>query len=50
VRGVEAGVQHFYTDGFVTAINVLGEGYNELADSITWRYACSSGAGSDPAT
>ena len=25
-----------HTDGFVTAINVLGEGYNEEADDITW--------------
>ncbi len=25
-----------HTDGFVTAINVLGEGYNEEADPITW--------------
>ena len=24
------------TDGFVTAVNVLGAGYNEQADSITW--------------
>ncbi len=24
------------TDGFVTAINVLGAGFNETADSITW--------------
>ncbi len=27
------------TDAFVTAINVLGTGYNELADSITWLTA-----------
>ena len=27
------------TDGFVTAINVLGEGYNEQADAITWLTA-----------
>lgn len=25
-----------HTDGFVTATNVLGEGYNEEADPITW--------------
>ena len=25
-----------HTDGFVTAINVLGAGYNEEADPITW--------------
>lgn len=28
-----------HTDGFVTAINVLGTGYNEQADSITWLTA-----------
>ncbi|MFT3761439.1 MAG: TonB-dependent receptor [Pseudoxanthomonas sp.] len=28
-----------HTDGFVTAINVLGEGYNEYADPITWLTA-----------
>ena len=28
-----------HTDGFVTAINVLGAGYNEQADSITWLTA-----------
>lgn len=28
-----------HTDGFVTAINVLGAGYNEEADSITWLTA-----------
>lgn len=28
-----------HTDGFVTAINVLGEGYNEMADPITWLTA-----------
>jgi TonB-dependent receptor len=27
------------TDGFVTAINVLGTGYNEQADAITWLTA-----------
>lgn len=31
---VSASADH--TDGFVTAINVLGEGYNEEADPITW--------------
>jgi len=28
-----------HTDGFVTAINVLGAGYNEQADAITWLTA-----------
>ncbi len=28
-----------HTDGFVTAINVLGAGYNEEADPITWLTA-----------
>jgi iron complex outermembrane receptor protein len=28
-----------HTDGFVTAINVLGGGYNEQADPITWLTA-----------
>lgn len=28
-----------HTDGFVSAINVLGEGYNEVADAITWLTA-----------
>jgi iron complex outermembrane recepter protein len=28
-----------HTDGFVTAINVLGTGYNEQADEITWLTA-----------
>ncbi|MDV6330825.1 TonB-dependent receptor [Asticcacaulis sp. 201] len=31
-----------HTDGFVTAINVLGEGYNEQADPITWVTAHAS--------
>lgn len=31
-----------HTDGFVTAINVLGEGYNEVADPITWVTAHAS--------
>jgi iron complex outermembrane receptor protein len=30
------------TDGFVTAINVLGDGFNEVADPITWLTAHSS--------
>lgn len=30
------------TDGFVTAINVLGGGYNEIADPITWLSAHAS--------
>lgn len=28
-----------HTQGFVTAINVLGEGYNEVADDLTWLTA-----------
>jgi TonB-dependent receptor len=31
-----------HTDGFVTAINVLGVGYNEKADELTWLTAHSS--------
>lgn len=31
-----------HTDGFVTAINVLGAGYNEEADPITWVTAHAS--------
>ncbi len=31
-----------HTDGFVTAINVLGEGFNEKADPITWVTAHAS--------
>jgi iron complex outermembrane receptor protein len=31
-----------HTDGFVTAINVLGVGYNEEADSLTWLTAHAS--------
>lgn len=30
------------TNGFVTAVNVLGEGYNEQADAITWLTAHAS--------
>lgn len=33
------GVNADRTDGFVTAINVLGTGYNEQADAITWLTA-----------
>ena len=36
-----------HTDGFVTAINVLGEGYNEQADAITWLTAHASYAVND---
>jgi iron complex outermembrane recepter protein len=36
------GVTADHTDGFVTAINVLGAGYNERADAITWLTAHSS--------
>jgi iron complex outermembrane receptor protein len=36
------GVTADHTDGFVTAINVLGEGYNEQADAITWMTAHAS--------
>ena len=28
-----------HTDGFVTATNVLGAGYNEQADALTWLTA-----------
>lgn len=35
------------TDGFVTAINVLGGGYNEQADPITWLTAHASYAVND---
>jgi len=28
-----------HTEGFVTATNVLGEGYNELSDPVTWLTA-----------
>ena len=30
------GAQADHTDGFVTATNVLGQGYNEQADALTW--------------
>jgi len=33
------GVNADHTKGFVTAINVLGTGYNEQADAITWLTA-----------
>jgi len=33
------GAQADHTDGFVTATNVLGQGYNEQADAITWLTA-----------
>ncbi|HTU64350.1 MAG TPA: TonB-dependent receptor [Steroidobacteraceae bacterium] len=36
------GVTADHTDGFVTAINVLGAGYNEEADPITWLTAHAS--------
>ena len=36
------GVTADRTDGFVTAINVLGEGFNEQADAITWMTAHAS--------
>ena len=39
-----------HTDGFVTAINVLGEGYNEQADAITWLTAHVSYSISDALT
>ncbi len=32
----DLGVTADHTDGFVTAVNVLGAGYNEQADPITW--------------
>lgn len=42
-----AGVTADRTDGFVTAINVLGAGYNEVADPITWLTAHVSYAWND---
>ena len=36
------GVTADHTDGFVTAINVLGAGFNEKADPITWLTAHAS--------
>jgi len=36
------GAQADHTDGFVTATNVLGQGYNEQADAITWVTAHAS--------
>jgi iron complex outermembrane recepter protein len=36
------GVTADHTDGFVTAINVLGAGFNEKADPITWMTAHAS--------
>ncbi|MEQ4576732.1 MAG: TonB-dependent receptor, partial [Gammaproteobacteria bacterium] len=33
------GAQADHTDGFVTATNVLGQGYNEQADKLTWLTA-----------
>jgi TonB-dependent receptor len=39
---ISAGVTGDYTDGFVTATNVLGAGYNEMADDITWVTAHAS--------
>ncbi|SEM14497.1 TonB-dependent receptor [Pseudoxanthomonas sp. GM95] len=35
----DLGVTADHTDGFVTAVNVLGAGYNEKADPITWLTA-----------
>lgn len=35
----DLGVTADHTDGFVTAVNVLGPGYNEKADPITWLTA-----------
>jgi len=39
---VSLGVTADHTDGFVTAINVLGAGFNEKADPITWLTAHAS--------
>jgi iron complex outermembrane receptor protein len=39
---VSLGATADHTDGFVTAINVLGEGFNEKADPITWVTAHAS--------
>ncbi len=36
------GITGDHTEGFVTAINVLGEGYDEEADPITWLTAHAS--------
>jgi iron complex outermembrane receptor protein len=36
------GITADHTDGFVTAINVLGAGFNEEADPITWMTAHAS--------
>ncbi|WP_224096340.1 TonB-dependent receptor [Pseudoxanthomonas sp. X-1] len=35
----DLGVTADHTDGFVSAVNVLGAGYNEKADPITWMTA-----------
>ncbi|MBU1383846.1 MAG: TonB-dependent receptor [Alphaproteobacteria bacterium] len=39
---VSLSVSADHTDGFTTAINVLGEGYNEESDPITWVTAHAS--------
>jgi iron complex outermembrane receptor protein len=39
---VSLGVTADHTDGFVTAVNVLGGGFNEEADPITWVTAHAS--------
>jgi iron complex outermembrane recepter protein len=39
---ISLGATADHTDGFVTAINVLGAGYNEKADPITWVTAHAS--------
>jgi TonB-dependent receptor len=39
---VSLSVSADHTDGFATAVNVLGEGYNEQADPITWVTAHAS--------
>jgi iron complex outermembrane receptor protein len=39
---ISLGITADHTDGFVTATNVLGEGFNEQADSITWMTAHAS--------
>lgn len=39
---ISLGVTADHTDGFVTATNVLGEGFDEQAESITWMTAHAS--------
>lgn len=39
---ISLGVTADHTDGFVTAVNVIGEGFDEHANSITWLTAHAS--------